>query len=84
MRKIVFFIVFFMISFSVMAQNDKETTNVKDETPTIEVAVRKVEPISMNPHVQNRMINYKKSNDLISIKSYMKSLQIKGKLTKLS
>jgi len=42
---------------------------------------RKVEPFSDDPLLQNKMINAKKSKDLISIKAYIKSLQMKRKST---
>ena len=49
-----------------------------------ELSLRKVEPISDNPKIQNKVINFNKSNDLISIKAYMKSLQMKRKETLMS
>ncbi len=45
---------------------------------------RKVEPISSDPKDQNKTINFNKSNDLISIKAYIKSLQMKRKITLMS
>ena len=49
-----------------------------------ELSLRKVEPISSNPKIQNKVINFNKSNDLISIKAYIKSLQLKRKETLMS
>ena len=49
-----------------------------------EVAIKKIDPISINPKTQNLDLNYKKSNDLISIKAYIKSLQLKSKVTVMS
>ncbi|MBT8270572.1 MAG: hypothetical protein KJO25_00870 [Bacteroidia bacterium] len=48
------------------------------------LVLRKVEPISSNPYDQTKMINYQKSEDIISIKAYMRALQIKGKVTRMS
>ena len=58
-----------------------------EETKTIiktEVVIKKIEPISINPKTQNLDLNYKKSNDIISIKAYIKSLQLKRKETLMS
>ena len=46
--------------------------------------LKKIEPISADPYDQNKMINYQKSKDIISIKAYMRALQIKGKVTRMS
>lgn len=48
------------------------------------LAYRKVEPISQDPKDQNKSINFTKSNELISIKAYIKSLQMKRKITLMS
>ena len=45
---------------------------------------KKVERISKDPMIQNKVINTKKSKDIISIKAYMKSLQMKRKETLMS
>ena len=47
-------------------------------------ARKKVERISKDPKVQNKTINFKKSHDLISVKAYMRSLQLKRKETLMS
>ena len=48
------------------------------------IAYRKWEPIAVDPIDQNKTINYDKSNALISIKAYIKSLQMKRKITLMS
>jgi len=68
-----------------MAQST--TINTVEEVNTIiktEVVIKKVEPISINPKTQNLDLNFKKSNDLISVKAYIKSLQLKRKETLMS
>lgn len=40
-------------------------------------AKKKTERISTNP-IEQTNLNFKKSNDLISVKAYIRSLQIKG------
>ena len=85
MKKFLLLIVIFVLPFISIAQ-----TTVIDsakETKTIietEVAIKKIDPISINPKTQNLDLNYKKSNDLISIKAYIKSLQLKSKVTVIS
>ena len=68
-----------------MAQSTTINT-VEEVKATIktEVVIKKVEPISINPKTQNLDLNFKKSNDLISIKAYIKSLQLKRKETLMS
>ena len=48
------------------------------------IGYKKVERISKDPRIQNKVINAKKSNDLISIKAYIRSLQMKRKETLMS
>ncbi|RMZ49566.1 hypothetical protein EB822_11270 [Flavobacteriaceae bacterium PRS1] len=84
MKKFLLIIVILVLPFISMAQT---TTNTVEDTNTIietEVAIKTVEPISINPKTQNLDLNYKKSNDLISIKAYIKSLQLKRKETLMS
>jgi len=85
MKKFLLIIVILVLPFISMAQTT--TTNTVEDTNTIieiEVAIKTVEPISINPKTQNLDLNYKKSNDLISIKAYIKSLQLKRKETLMS
>lgn len=84
MKKFLLIIVILVLPFISMAQ-----TTVIDslETKTIiktEVVIKKIDPISINPKTQNLDLNYKKSNDIISIKAYIKSLQLKRKETLMS
>ncbi len=84
MKKFLLIIIILVLPFISMAQT---TTNTVEDTNTIietEVAIKTVEPISINPKTQNLDLNYKKSNDLISIKAYIKSLQLKRKETLMS
>jgi uncharacterized Zn-finger protein len=85
MNKIVIIIAFLIVPFFATAQNDSEIvkTNVIIKTET-EVVIKKIDPISINPKTQNLDLNYKKSNDIISVKAYIKSLQLKRKATVMS
>ena len=85
MKKFLLIIVILVLPFISMAHTT--TINTVEETKTIiktEVVIKKVEPISINPKTQSLDLNYKKSNDIISIKAYIKSLQLKRKETLMS
>ena len=85
MNKVLIIIAFLIVPFLGTAQNDSEI--VKTEAKSIiktEVAIKKIDPISINPKTQNLDLNYKKSNDIISVKAYIKSLQLKRKESLMS
>lgn len=85
MKKQIIILVFLTVPFLMMGQDSTSTKTVEQKaTIKTEVAVKKVEPISANPKVQNKTINFKKSKDLTSIKAYMRSLQLKRKMTLVS
>ncbi|VAV86246.1 hypothetical protein MNBD_BACTEROID02-510 [hydrothermal vent metagenome] len=83
MNKIVTLIAFLIVPFFATAQNDSEIVKT-DTIIKTEVVIKKVDPISINPKTQNLDLNYKKSNDIISVKAYIKSLQLKRKATVMS
>lgn len=78
MKKVLILIVFLTAPFLMMAQND--TTSTKEEVKT-EVAPKQTAEAKFRAKAAD--MNYKKSNDIISIKAYRKSLQIKVKEVKL-
>jgi len=85
MKKFLILSVILVLPLISMAQ----TTTIKtleEVKPSIntEVAIKKVETISVNPKSQNLDLNFQKSNDIISIKAYIKSLQLKSKDTVMS
>ena len=85
MKKFLLIIVILVLPLISMAQSS--TINTVEEVKTIiktEVVIKKVEPISINPKTQNLDLNFKKSNDIISVKAYIKSLQLKRKETLMS
>ena len=86
MKKIVLIIAFLAAPAICMAQDANTKPSEAPKSPVIktEVTIKKVEPISNNPKTQFINLNYKKSNDLISIKAYMKSLQMKRNETLMS
>lgn len=81
MKKVILTIAILVVPFLMTAQNSDE--NAKTELNTtinteVEVAAKKkTEHISINPLEQTHM-NFKKSQDIISVRAYIKSLQIKG------
>ena len=85
MNKTIIILVLLIVPFLGMSQNSATTKDAQQKAVIkTEIAVKKIEPISANPKVQNKTINFKKSNDLISVKAYMRSLQLKRKTTLVS
>jgi len=95
MNRVLIVIAFLIVPFFASAQNDTkiEKTEVKTEVKVDinikaeinqELTIKKVDPISINPQRQNLDLNFKKSNDIISVKAYIKSLQLKRKATVIS
>lgn len=91
-QKIILILAFFTLPFVSIAQNnlDSKQSDLRSEVNkeiTInkeDIALRKIEPISFDPKVQIKNINFNKSNDIISLKAYIKSLQMKRKTTLMS
>ena len=95
MKRVLIVIAFLIVPFFASAQNDTkiETTDVKIDVKADIIikaeinqllTIKKVDPISINPKKQNLDLNFKKSNDIISVKAYIKSLQLKRKATVMS
>ena len=89
MNKVLIVIAFLIVPFFATAQNDSkvETSTVKTEIKASvkqEVTIKKVDHITIDPKKQNLDLNFKKSNDIISVKAYIKSLQLKRKATLVS
>ena len=85
MKKSLTILALLLVSFAgfsqqeILASNGKEITKVvKAETPKLKKSV-----ISAKVKAKVLKINRKKSNEIISIKAYRKSLQIKVKTVKL-
>ena len=85
MKKVLFIISFLTMSVAAFAQQDVIANNntelietVKAEKPLVKKSV-----ISAKVKAKVLKINRKKSNEIISIKAYRKSLQIKVKTKKL-
>jgi hypothetical protein len=97
MNRVLIVIAFLIVPFFATAQNEVKTDNteitveveanviIKAEINNdLELAIKKIDPITINPKRQNLDLNFKKSNDIISVKAYIKSLQLKRKATVIS
>ena len=89
MNRVLIVIAFLIVPFFASSQNDNkiEKTEVKTEVKVEinqELAIKKVDPITINPKRQNLDLNFKKSNDIISVKAYIKSLQLKRNASVMS
>ena len=86
MNKVLIVIAFLIVPFFATAQNDTKTeisaskTEVKASIKQ-EVTIKKYDKITIDPRKQNLDLNFKKSNDIIDVKAYIKSLQLKRKAT---
>ncbi|RNC88425.1 MAG: hypothetical protein ED556_04360 [Winogradskyella sp.] len=77
MKKLILIVAFFSLSIAGFAQtNSSETANTElvSTKKVEELATRKVRTIKKAKYLK---VNYKKSNDIISIKAYRKSLKDK-------
>lgn len=90
MKKVLIILVILIAPLTAMAQDNTTSTSAE---ATISVTASNEEEIKTNHSVKETAeakikaevngLNYKKSNDIISIKAYRKSLQIKVKEVKL-
>ncbi|WP_347923030.1 hypothetical protein [Pontimicrobium sp. SW4] len=95
MNRVLIVIAFLIVPFFASAQSDIKIEKTEVKTEVIaeidvkseifqELAIKRVDPITINPKRQNLDLNFKKSNDIISVKAYIKSLQLKRKATVIS
>ena len=75
MKKAVF-ILFLMCPLFFFAQ-EKAESNKKEELPKV-ITLKKVEKININPVKQLELLN-KKGKDLITVKAYIRKLELKRK-----
>ncbi len=83
MKKGLIIIAFLTFSLAGFAQQDTVANNDTVETVKVEKPEAKKATISAELKAEVIKINHKKSNEIISIKAYRKSLQIKVKTIKL-
>lgn len=83
MKKVIILIAIFTLPILTFGQNVSSDTSTKNDTITVETTIQqKAEAqvvLSTSAKAELNDLSYKKSNDLISIKAYRKSLQIKVK-----
>ena len=91
MKKVFILILLVALPSITFGQNNPSTTTTSEDTKTtletsVEVKetkeVKANDAISFNAKAQVINLNHEKSNDLISVKAYRKSLQIKVKTIK--
>ena len=90
MKKVLIILVILTAPFLTVAQNNTTTTvtetGITVTTPTqeeVKTDVSAQETAEAKFRAKAKDLNYKKSNDIISVKAYRKSLQIKVKDIKL-
>jgi hypothetical protein len=91
MKKVLIIIVILTAPFLMVAQNNSSSSIISEENITITLAtndeVKTDMPAQKTAEAKFRAkakdMNYKKSNDIISVKAYRKSLQIKVKEVKI-
>ncbi len=89
MKKVLIILVILVAPFVTVAQNtttntsSEEVINVISNTEEVKTEVASSETAQAKLKAQANDMNYKKSIDIISIKAYRKSLQVKVKEVKL-
>lgn len=85
MKTVFLFAIMMFFSLTGFSQNsDKEMINTSN-TIEIKENTKIIKPEAISSRMQNKVkkLNHKKSNEIISIKAYRKSLNVKVKATKL-
>ena len=83
MKNALIFILFLTVSFTGFAQQEVTVSTETVETVKEENVAAKTINVSAEVKAKVLKMNRKKSNEIISIKAYRKSLQIKVKTVKL-
>jgi len=85
MKKGLVIILFLTMSLAGFAQQDLVVNNETELVETKEAVKVEIKKVSVSAKIKAKVlkINRKKSNEIISIKAYRKSLQIKVKTKKL-
>lgn len=85
MKKGLVIILFLTMSLAGFAQQDVVTNNETELVETTKAEKAEAKTISISAEVKAKVLkmNRKKSNEIISIKAYRKSLQLKVKTVKL-
>ncbi|NNK69474.1 MAG: hypothetical protein HKO96_03275 [Flavobacteriaceae bacterium] len=65
-------------------EEEVQTSPVLDLENKDLYSLKRIERISADPRVQNKSINYGKSQEIISVKAYIRILQMKRKETLMS
>ncbi|MBT8259780.1 MAG: hypothetical protein HKO92_04505 [Flavobacteriaceae bacterium] len=81
MKRSLYIIAFLILPLFTMGQEKNEFSKIDIQSNLkSEITIKKIEPISSNPLEQIQLLNIK-SEELISIKAYIKTLKVKRKET---
>ena len=84
LKRSLYIIAFLIFPLFTMGQEKNEVSNIEiNSLLKTEITIKKIEPISANPLEQTQLLILK-SEELFSIKAYIKTLKIKRKETILS
>ncbi|RED44384.1 hypothetical protein DFQ10_10366 [Winogradskyella eximia] len=85
MKNALIFILFLTVSFTGFAQQEVTVSTETEIVETVKEENASAKTINVSAEVKAKVLkmNRKKSNEIISIKAYRKSLQIKVKTVKL-
>ncbi|GAA4241644.1 hypothetical protein KO504_14155 [Winogradskyella psychrotolerans] len=85
MKNALIFLLFLTVSFTGFAQQDVTANTENEIVETVKVEKVESKTIEASAKIKAKVLkmNRKKSNEIISIKAYRKSLQIKVKTVKL-
>ena len=85
MKNALIIIFFLTLSLTGFAQQDVTVNNETERVETITIAKSEISTIAVSAEIKAKVLklNRKKSKEIISIKAYRKSLQIKTKTVKL-
>ncbi|WP_179339203.1 hypothetical protein [Winogradskyella ludwigii] len=85
MKNALIIIFFLTLSLTGFAQQDVTVNNETERVETITIVKSEISTIAVSAEIKAKVLklNRKKSKEIISIKAYRKSLQIKTKTVKL-
>lgn len=85
LKRTLYIIAFLVFPIFAMGQENTEVSKVEiNSALKTEITIKKVDPISANPLKQTKVLNTIKSDELISVNAYIKTLKLKRKKTVLS
>lgn len=83
MKKLIVSIIILVITTTISFAQTEKVANTNIEKTEISETIKTAEAASFKIKAKVKRLNHKKSNEIISIKAYRKSLQIKTKSKRL-